>query len=454
MKVSRRSFLHGVSAGLGALGLSGARSPSQTLRVAIIGCGVRGKYLISNLPESVRVTALCDCATLRMASTLEPEGEFAAVLQRFKERDAARCTTYQDYRRLLDQERLDAVLIATPDHHHVLAAMLALQAGLDVYLEKPLSICIREGRRLVELVERTGRVLQVGSQQRSMEINRFACEWIRAGGLGRISKVELANYPGPLPMPSLPQEPAYGGIDFDLFCGPAPLRPHHRRLWMKDDFSIDGLLWRGWDLFRDYSGHMMTNWGAHSVDMVQYALGRDDTGPVNVEVLPPTPGTTLLNAWKDKTPDPAGDGSDRRFWPVKMRYIDGMELHFVLGRESIVFHGEKGILKMRRNFFETDPPDLVKDRPDPSVTEKWKGAGNVARPHIQNWLDCILTRRTPVAPVTAGHRTATICHLANIARELGRSLEWDPQRELCIDDPHANSLLDRPRRKGFELPSV
>lgn len=175
-----------------------------------------------------------------------------------------RSATFQDYRRLLDRakskDKLDAVIIATPDHHHAQAAILALQAGLDVYLEKPLTVTIREGRLLADAVKRTGRVLQVGSQQRTMEVNRFACEFIRNGGLGRITKVELPNYPGPLPMPPLDQEPAFGGVDFDLFCGPAPLRPHHRHLWMKEDFKVGDLLWRGWDLFRDYSGHLMTNW--------------------------------------------------------------------------------------------------------------------------------------------------------------------------------------------------
>lgn len=206
---------------------------------------------------------------------LQPKGTFAPVLQQFKERDADKCATYQDYRRMFDREKLDAVIIATPDHHHTLAAMLALQAGLDVYLEKPLTVCIREGRLLVQMVKQTGRVLQVGSQQRTMEINRFACEFIRDGGLGRISKVELPCYPGPISQPISTEEAPVGEIDWELFCGPTALRPYHRNLWMKEDFKVGDLLWRGWDLFRDYSGHLMTNWGAHSVDMVQLALGRD-----------------------------------------------------------------------------------------------------------------------------------------------------------------------------------
>lgn len=455
MTLSRRHFLRAttVSLSLAALPVR-ANSPIERMRVGVIGTGVRGKYLIGNLPQSVTVGAICDCASLRIESVMKPKGEFAPVLAGFQERDAARCVTFQDYRRLLDRARakdkLDAVIIATPDHHHALAAMLALQAGLDVYLEKPLTVTIREGRLLADAVKRTGRVLQVGSQQRTMEVNRFACEFIRHGGLGRITKVELPNYPGPLPMPSLAEEPAFGGVDFDLFCGPAPLRPYHRNLWMKEDFKIGNLLWRGWDLFRDYSGHLMTNWGGHSVDMVQLALGRDDSGPVAARAIAPPSVNEQWSRWKDKTPPPVGDASDRRFWPVVMKYADGIELHFSHGPDFIVFHGEKGVLKMRRNHVETDPPGLITNGPAASVAAQWKGGGHVARPHLENWLDAIRSGTALNAPVEAGHRTATICHLANLARELGRPLSWNPQLESFHGDDQAQAQLDRPRRKGFE----
>jgi predicted dehydrogenase len=458
MPITRRYFLQAAAASLSLSALSAradsSNDPDERMRVGVIGTGVRGKYLIGNLPESARVTAICDCATSRMADTLEPKGQFAPVLQSFRDNDAARCATYQDYRRMFDREKLDAVIIATPDHHHTLAAMMALQAGLDVYLEKPLTVTIREGRLLADMVKKTGRVLQVGSQQRTMEINRFACEFIRDGGLGKVTRVELPNYPGPLAMPSLDEEPAFGGVDFDLFCGPAPLRPHHRQLWMKDDFKVGDLLWRGWDLFRDYSGHIMTNWGAHSVDMVQLALGRDNSGPVEARAIAPTSVNELWPRWKEKTPLLVGDESDRRFWPVVMKYADGIELHFSNGPDFIVFHGEKGRLKMRRNYFETDPPGLITNGPDADVLEKWKGGGHVARPHLENWLDAIRSGTALNAPVEAGHRTATICHLANLTRELGRPLSWNPQLESFTGDDQAQSQLDRTRRQGFEFPEI
>ena len=419
-----------------ALGSPEQSPASERIRLGVIGTGSRGKYLIANLPEAAQVVAICDCYVPRMANTLQPQRPFAALLERFREQDARRCATYQDYRQLLDKEQLDAVVIATPDHHHILAAMLACQAGLDVYVEKPLSLTIAEGRALVKAVARYGRVVQVGSQQRSMEVNRLGCEFIRNGGIGKVSRVQLSNLAGPRRYTELPEEPLPDGLDWDLFRGPTARRPHHRRLWVKDEFQVDGQLWRGWDVWRDYSGHLMTNWGAHSVDMVQLALGMDATGPVEVRPLT------------------AGYAGELRLCPVTMRYATGVELEFAAGVEGYVFHGERGRVLMSRNQFSVDPPELLDHPPDRALADVWKGTGIVARPHLQNWLDCIKSRQTPHAPVEAGHRTVTICHLANIARELHRPLRWDPVQERFPDDDEANRLLDRPRGQGFELPRI
>ena len=422
------------SAVLGAGGRAGA---NDRVQIGVIGCGVRGKYLIANVPDEGRVVAVCDCALSRVAGTLNPTGRFAEPLEKFRREDADRSATYQDYRRMLDEADLDAVMIATPDHHHVLAAMLACRRGLDVYVEKPLSLCVAEGRALVEAVKRHQVVCQVGSQNRSMEMNRFACALVRSGGLGKISRVQMPCYPGPMRYEGLPEEPIPGDLNWDLFCGPSPLRPYNRKLWIKDELKIDGKLWRGWDLWRAYSGHLMTNWGAHSLDIVQLALGTNDTGPVEIRPLTAT------------------HSGEMRYCPVAMRYASGIELclELPLATENIwLFHGERGRLRMRRNFFRVDPPELVSEPPDRSALDKWRGPGQVARPHIQNWLDCIKTRARPIAPVEVGHRSVTVCHLAAIARELGRPLRWDPVQETFPGDDEANALLSRPRREGFELP--
>lgn len=442
------------------LGAGNTLGANERINVGVIGCGVRGKFLIANLPAPARVVAVCDCSLERVAGTLEPRSKpFSEILAPFRDGDARRCRSYQDYRQLFDRERLDAVIIATPDHHHVLAAMLACQAGLDVYLEKPLSVSVLEGRLLADSVRRYGRVLQVGSQQRTMEMNRCGCEFIRGGGLGHISLVELPNYPGPLRSVAPNAEPIPATLDWDLFCGPAPLRPYHRRLWVKDEFKVGSLLWRGWDLCRDYSGHMMTNWGAHSVDMVQYALGMDGSGPAEISVAFGVSDGELhrdwVAKWSDKTPRPREPWLQAsRFLPVRMKYAQGTELRFVPGIDEAVFHGERGRLWMSRNRFRTDPPGLVTDLPDADAVALWSGEGHVARPHLQNWLQCIETRGVPNAPVEAGHRTATVCHLANIVRELRREARWDPAKETFVADDEANGLLMRPRRDGFGLPVV
>jgi predicted dehydrogenase len=237
----------------------------------------------------------------------------------------------------------------------------------------------------------------------------------------------------------LQEEPVPDGLDWEAFCGPTPTRPHNRRLWVKDEFRVDGVLWRGWDLWFDYSGHLATNWGAHSVDIVQLALGKVNTGPV--EVWP------ITDKYKGET----------RFCPVGMRYANGVELRFDISlkdRNRWEFYGDRGMLSMHRNNFFTDPPDLIEDPPDPKLADKWKGAGSVARPHIENWIECIRTRSEPAAPVEAGHRAVTICHLVGIARRSGCRLRWDPEREIFEGNDDANRLLQRPRRKGWELPII
>lgn len=421
-----------------ALGAQGKPGANDRIHIGVIGMGIRGKYLVASTPDEGRVVAICDCHLPRVADTLEPKGRYAGMLAKFRDGDARRCATYQDYRQMIDKEKLDAVMIATPDHHHVLAAVLACQAGLDLYVEKALSLTIAEGRALVEAVERYDRVCQVGSQNRSMATNRFGCKLIRDGGIGKVSFVEVSNYTGPLRYDGLPEEAVPEGLGWDLFCGPTPVRPHNRKLWVKDEFKFDGQRWRGWDMWRSYSGHLMTNWGAHSIDMVQCALGTERTGPVEI--------------W------PLTDGHDgqMRLCPVVARYENGTELRFVLRfADKWTFHGDRGTALMRRNEFRTDPPELATGAPDPKEQQKiWQGQSVVARPHIQNWLDCIKTRGTPSAPVQIGHRSVSTCHLANIAREVGRKLRWDPDKETFPGDDEANALLDRPRRKGFELPDI
>lgn len=437
-----------------SLGSRGRPAASDRIRVGLIGVGVRGKYLIANLPPEAEVVALCDCHAGRIRSALRPEGRFRQPLSEFADTQADRCAVHRDYRTMLDDPDLDAVMIATPDHHHALPAILACQAGLDIYVEKPLALTIAEGRAIVDAAHRHQRIVQVGSQQRTMHVNRVVCEFIRDGGLGRVSEVHVRNFPGPMPVSSVEPQPIPRELDWDLFCGPAPRRAHSDRLWCKDEFRVGRLLWRGWDLWSDYSGHLMTNWGGHSVDMVQFALGQDDSGPVSVQLDDTARTPDITTSWAHKTP-PLGTVTDPeqdwlRFFPVRMRYANGTVLRFDPGATRELFIGERGTIAVSRNDYRADPADLLPP-PDAAEQARWQGQGHVARPHLQNWLDCLRTRATPNAPVEAGHRTATICHLANLARRLNRSFRWDPATETA-SDPLVNSARSRPRRSGFELP--
>ena len=434
-ETTRRRFLrNGSIAGAAMLGfptliprhvLATETTPgaNEQIVVGIIGMGVRGTQLVMNVPQSGRVAAICDADA----------GKTARATEHYR----ADWKIYQDYRKMLDQQDLDAIIISACDHHHVQAGILACQAGKDVYVEKPLSIYIREGRALVQAVRKYGRVAQTGTQQRTMEMNRFACEFVRDGGIGKIHAIECVNFKGPRPYPAegLPAEPVPAELDWDRWQGQAPNHPYNRMLashWTDQA----GSWWGNW---RDYSVSQLTGLGAHAFDMVQYATGMDRSGPVEL--------------W------PVEAGPDAR---VHFRYANGVEVRLRFpdaepqqGPElGAIFVGSECKMEINRNKFTTNPPDFVKDGPDPKLAEKWEGDGWVAKGHLQNWFDCIASREQPHADVEIGHRTASLCQLLDITRQLQRRLKWNPDREIFVDDEQANALLDRPRRQGWELPNL
>ncbi len=432
-RMTRRKFLRaGSAAGLFAaaplfvprhvLGLAGTAGANERIVLGIVGMGVRGDQLALNVPASGRVAAICDAdARKTAAATAKHKADWQI---------------YQDYRKLIERQDLDAVMVAACDHHHVLASILACQAGKDVYCEKPLSLYIREGRALVAAARQHGRVVQTGTQQRTMEMNRFACEFVRDGGIGAIRVVECVNFGGPILYPAggLPEEPVPDGVDWDLWQGQAPAHPFNRRLFAHWTDNAGG--W--WGNWRDYSNGQLTGLGSHGFDMVQYAMGADESGPVEF--------------W----PTDAGPNARLHF-----RYANGVEVRLSFPDEEprrgpqlgAVFVGSAAKMEINRNKFTTNPPDFVKNPPDPKLADKWEGDGWVAKGHVENWFDCIRTRAKPNADVEIGHRTASLCQLLVITRQLGRRLKWDPVRETFPDDDEANRLLDRQRRRGWELPS-
>jgi predicted dehydrogenase len=428
-RTSRRHFL-GTAVGAAATGAiggplllsrsakaAGTIGANDRIRVAAIGVGGRASLLLQQLPESAQIVGLCDCNLPRAEA--------------FKAKNKANWPVVQDYRHVLDRKDVDAVIVATGEFQRVVPCIHACQAGKDVYAEKPLTLYINEGRALVNAVRHYNRILQVGSQQRSMAMNRVACELIRTGGLGKVLEVRAINYTGPAASPAqpYPSQPVPKGLDWNVWLNQAAWR----------DFNQ---AWMGWMHWRDFSGGEMTNWGAHGVDQVQWALGMDGTGPAEIR--------------------PVTSGSNGQ---VAMRYPNGVEVNFVLDQGhgpmgGAVFICEKGKIEINRNKFTSNPPEIAAElRRHLDVNEeerKWsdKLALWQAKWHMQNWLDCIRSRQVPVADVEIGHRSISVCHLANIARAVGRPLQWDAAREQFTGDEEANRYLDRPRRKGFELPTV
>ena len=399
------------------LGAPGKPGANDRITVGAIGVGGRASLLLQQLPESAQIVALSDCNLPRAEA--------------FKAKANGDWPIYQDYRKLLERKDIDAVIVATGEFQRVVPCIHACQAGKDVYAEKPLTLYVREGRALVDAVRRYDRVLQVGTQQRSMAMNRVACELVRSGGLGKVLEVRAMNYGSSEASPDqpLPEVETPKGLDWNMWLNQAAARP----------FNPD---WMGWMRWRDFAGGEMTNWGAHGIDQIQWALGMDGTGPTEMK--------------------PLSEGPNGQ---VGMRYANGVEVNFVLEpghgpMGGAVFICEKGKLEINRNKFSSNPPEIAAElRKKLDVAEeerKWSDdlALWQARWHMQDWLDCIRSRNRPVADVEIGHRSISVCHLANITRAIGRPLRWDPKREQFVGDDEANRFLDRPRRTGFELPSA
>ncbi len=386
----------------------GKPGANDRINIGLIACGNRGEALWKSLPSAGQIVAVCDCNSTKMEDLL-------------KRRNNAKLPMFQDYRKMIDQQKMDAVIVATVDHARVLACVLACQAEMDVYAEKPLTLTIGEGQALIKAVRKHKRILQVGTQQRSMKGDRWAVDQIRSGVIGKIKTVIARQYLSPYFYKTLPKEEIPAGLDWDLWSGQAPLHPYHHELQTK----LKG--WQGWPQWRDYSGGDVSLHGAHAADQIQFTLNKDHTDPVEI--------------W------PLGEGHNAL---IRMKYEDGTEIRFERDfgvKWGAVFVGENGQkIEINRGTIKSNPKELTADAPQKSRS------GPSA--HMKNWLDCIKTREDPIAPVEAGHRAMNLCHFINICREVGRKLHWDPVKEEFIGDEQANALIHRERRAGYELPNL
>lgn len=411
------------------LGSSDTASPNDTVRIGFIGVGKRARDLIQILPrvKGAELVAICDCDLRRVDQTrAQLKTDWAG---------------YQHYEKMFEKEKLDGVMVVTKGFQRALPCIHACQSKIDVYAEKPIAHTIREGQALIRAVRKHGRVYQAGTQQRSIAIDQYACELIRSGGIGKVKVVSAQNFLGPNRYrgPFL-GEPLPEGLDWDRWCNWTPLHPYSRSQVRSANQYTYG-----------YGHGAMCNLATHGLDMVQFALGMDETGPVRIEPV------------AEEMPHDKWDRLQR--CPMVLRYANGVELR--LERDSrtwknwggAVFHGEKGNLEIKRNALAANPPELIQDAPPPDVdniggSKEGIPHAIVTVPHIQNWVDCIKSREKPRAHVEIAHRSNTVTLLAQIGRELGRPLRWDPVDEIFPDDDEANALLEVTRREGYELPDL
>lgn len=405
-----------------ALASPGQPGANDRIHVGLIGCGHRCRDLTRESPPDLTLVAVADCDRRQMTGYLAAASEFPNSIV------SEKCRQYQDYRQMLAKEKLDGAFVATTTHARPLICIRAMQAGLDVYAEKPLSVTIEEGQYLVRAERKYGRVVQVGTQQRSIAINNFGSDLVRDGAIGKVHTVLCPNFIGPELRPTLPFEPTPPEMDWDMWCHQTELIPYSQTLH-------PGL--GRWGRYRDYDGGGLgwgvTGWGAHAFDQVQRALGTDHTTPSEIRL------------------DGTGPNA-----PVTMRYPNGILLKLSIPKGKgpglgAIFIGDKGKIEINRNRLASNPAELVADAPPPADKSEY---ASVAHEHIRNWVDCIRTREKPLAHTEVGHRSSVICILVNICRELGRPLQWDPIKEEFPGDVEANQLRSRPRRAGYELPEI
>ena len=449
---SRRKFLQesialGTAAGSALIAAKPSRAQTSAstskimgandrIRVAQIGCGGMGR---TDLRDSLKVKnveciAICDVDDSQAAKTvkevLEPASQKPLLITR-------------DFRKVLEIKDLDAVVVSTPDHWHALPTVMACQAGKDVYVEKPLSLTIAEGRVMVDAARRYNRVVQMGTQQRSATHCQMAIDYVKSGKLGRIRLVRAWAYldwKGETPV--LPDGPVPEGVDYDMWLGPAPKRPFN------PNHFIFTFRW-----YWDYAGGLMTDWGAHMIDIANWGMGIK------------APSSAYSYGGKFGYPHDAMETPDTQqvLWAFP-EFTMIWEHALGVGRgpedreHGVAFHGELGVLVVDRDgwqvFAETDKIDKkVRVYKSMGVPLQSAGREDYHFLHVQNFYDCMRTRKHPNSDVEIGHNSMIACHLGNIAFRLGRQVNWDVENEKVINDPEAQKYVSKPYRAPWKLPT-
>lgn len=417
----------------------GATPPSDRITLACIGTGNQGFPNMKSFLEfdDCQVVAVCDVnrgshgynnpkhfygreparkAVEDYYGSKQPSGKYKG------------CDAYSDYREVLARDDVDAVMIVTPDHWHSIQTVEAANAKKDIYCEKPLGLTVADQQAMVKAVRDNNVILQTGSHERSNPNVRKACELVRSGAIGKVRRVitHVGRHNKVGPGPGWEPMPVPDGFDYDLWLGPAPKAPYHE----------DRCLYR----FRfnyDYSGGQITNFGAHSIDMAQWGLGMDDSGPVEFENIYAEflPEGSLFNA--------------ATYTHFRAKYDNGVVLECRTAHPSVrcIFEGTDGVIRVdnQGQNFVTIPRDIKIDAGAKDAPKKYPSNAD----HHRNFLDCVKSRDEPAAPVEVGHRSATVCHLGNIVLRLGGKLKWDPKEQKVKENSEAASMIGRKQRDAW-----
>ncbi|MDR3268952.1 MAG: Gfo/Idh/MocA family oxidoreductase [Tannerella sp.] len=401
------------------LGGIGYTAPSDQINLGVIGCGAQGGGLSVQFAQRANLIAASDCESRRLQR-----------LQEVVEKETAKAKgqaykgfkQYADYKELLARKDIDGVIIATPDHWHAIQTIEACRAGKDVYVEKPMSHSIAEGRAMADAVAKYNRVLQVGNMQRSWRTFRHACELVRNGYIGEIKEVKVSVGPPPVKY-NLPGQPIPKTLDWEKWIGPAPMNPFNDELIFMERGGFPN-----WRNYREYGGGMVADWGAHMFDIAQWGLGMDDSGPV--EFVP---------------------ADEKNLIPLTMRYANGTAMtHERSIRKSdsnaVRFIGEDGVIDISRGFLDTIPAKLQDQVIGENEIKLYKSDD-----HYSDFLNSMKTRKQPLSTVEVGHRTASVCHIVNLCYELDRKLLWNPEKEEFLADNEVNRRRSNPLRESFSL---
>jgi predicted dehydrogenase len=451
-RASRRQFFEtALVAGFPAIvpaSVFGKAAPSNLIQVGQIGCGRIGRS--HDMPETLkrgdaaRIVAVCDLDAVRLADGKTFVETYYA--RKFGSGKYADVKTFSDYHEMLADKSIDAVCISTPDHWHAQPAIEAAFAGKDIYLQKPASLTIAEGRAMADVVQRSGRILQLGSQQRSDIQFRLACELVRNGRIGKIKEIFI-GLPVDPPGGEERKMPVPSNLNYDAWLGSTPVVPyteqrvHPRSADLKVRYDRPG-----WLRLEQFGAGMITGWGAHHIDIAHWAMGTEHSGPVEIVADAQFPKKGL---WDVHGP-----------FHVRARYANGATMYISEKYPNGVrFIGEDGWIWVTRGLYTAGRSNALDASDLKILTSGIKDSevhlhASPQNDHHLDWLTSIRTRKEPAAPAEAGHRSCSACLLAHAAMKLGRTLKWDPARERFGNDDEANGLLARKQRAPYGVDYV